>query len=79
MGMYDTVSTDCPSCGEKGGLYWQTKVSDCTLRYFNLDSVPYDVARGVVGQTEPCVECGKMYSLVGPPPPENVSLSIVED
>lgn len=64
MGMFDTVVTNCPKCGERNEI--QTKAGDCCLDVYEIDSVPVEIARSLDGQERWCDKCGHKYKTVWP-------------
>jgi hypothetical protein len=62
MGMYDTVTVPCPTCGEHGEF--QSKSGDCKLETYTLDDAPDDVLRGVNRHSPLCChKCGTLYAV----------------
>jgi hypothetical protein len=63
MGMYDTVTVPCPSCGECGEL--QSKSGDCKLETFTLEDAPDDVLLDI-NRHAPlrCWKCGTIFTVV---------------
>jgi NMD protein affecting ribosome stability and mRNA decay len=55
MGMYDTVVSFCPECGDV--VEFQSKAGDCLLDRFSLDSVPMEIASALDGAVRRC-NCG---------------------
>lgn len=64
MGMFDTVVSHCPKCGERNEI--QTKAGDCCLDVYLLDAVPVDIAKSLDGQERWCDHCGHKYKTVWP-------------
>ena len=62
MGMYDTVTVLCPTCGECGEF--QSKSGACNLETYTLDDAPDDVLRGV-NRHAPirCRKCGTLFAV----------------
>jgi Zn ribbon nucleic-acid-binding protein len=80
MGMFDTVVTNCPKCGERNEI--QTKAGDCCLDVYTIDAVPVEIARSLNGQKRFCDKCGHKYKTVWPRAvPTHVKMDIkdVED
>jgi hypothetical protein len=61
MGMFDTVYMNCPECDET--IEFQSKSGECMLRTYSQNSVPPDVFRGIVGDTEWCEACGHVLTI----------------
>ena len=62
MGMYDTVTVPCPTCGERGEF--QSKSGECKLETYTLDEAPDDVLLDI-NRHSPlrCYKCGTLYSV----------------
>lgn len=63
MGMYDTVTVPCPTCGETGEF--QSKSGECKLDVFPLDEAPDDVLLDV-NRHPPmrCHKCSTLFTVV---------------
>ena len=55
MGMFDTVWTECPSCGRQ--IDWQSKAGECTLTEYTLKDIPAEIALDLNNDTRNC-KCG---------------------
>jgi NMD protein affecting ribosome stability and mRNA decay len=64
MGMFDTVNVDCPSCGEKESLGFQSKSGECTLADYTMRDAPDDVLSGLQNYPVRCKNCNKSFSPV---------------
>lgn len=62
MGMFDTVTVPCPTCGER--REFQSKSGECKLETYTLDDAPDDVLLDV-NRHSPlrCHVCGTRYSV----------------
>ena len=62
MGMFDTVTVPCPTCGERGEF--QSKSGDCKLETYTLDDAPDDVLLDV-NRLAPmrCRKCDTPYGV----------------
>ena len=63
MGLYDTVTVPCPTCGKVE--YFQSKGSDeCYLRNFTLENAPDDVMSDVNRHAPySCERCGATFGV----------------
>lgn len=64
MGMFDTTSINCPTCGNANTI--QSKGGDCVLaEYSSMDETPHDVLGGLltVDDLILCSSCGDKYRL----------------
>lgn len=61
MGMFNTLITECPFCGTKGGI--QTKSGSRMLKTFHFKNAPVEEYADVVGQRIECDSCGKNYHI----------------
>jgi uncharacterized Zn finger protein len=62
MGMFDTISVDCPKCSAK--LHVQTKTGPCVLNTYSLDEIPVDMAEYLDGTIDNCGHCGYVFHIV---------------
>ena len=60
MGLYDSVFVRCP-CG--GWAEFQSKTGKCELFYYDPDTMPVEVAEGLIGARENCGRCGQVCDL----------------
>lgn len=62
MGMYDTVTVPCPTCGERAEF--QSKSGDCKLETFTLEEASDDVLLGVNRHAPMrCYKCGTLFTV----------------
>lgn len=61
MGMYDMVLVNCPNCGEEHEF--QSKVGECFLMVYNLQSCPDDVLSNVNRHSPHHCDCGVSISV----------------
>ena len=64
MGLYDTVTIPCPTCGEL--YYAQSKGSNkCRMRDFEFSDTPNDVMSDI-NRYAPfeCEECGTIFDVI---------------
>lgn len=87
MGCFDRVMFPCPNCGAL--MEAQSKGSSCLMRNFHADSVPLDVAGGIMEDRLTCdgrdtravsskgdkPGCGAVYRVNGP----RVSMQLTEE
>lgn len=61
MGMFDTVSVNCPHCS--GEIEIQTKDGPCVLANYTLNDldIPIEVLRAVSNSPEECYHCHKHF------------------
>lgn len=64
MGMFDSIFVDCPGCGAKEVLEYQSKSGDCILGHYTLQTVPSDVLTGHHGYAAKCHHCQASFNLV---------------
>ena len=60
MGMFDSVVTTCPNCGDE--VEFQSKAGDCRLRIFDVHSVPPQIAYDIDGQSVRC-SCSELVTI----------------
>lgn len=61
MGMFDTVHSTCPACGDAISI--QSKAGPCKLNNYHVKSVPPEVARSVEDRTIICGGCDSVVLL----------------
>jgi len=61
MGMYDSVEIKCRGCG--GEVEFQSKVGDCLLHWYTLDSAPVEILLDLNGETQTCTKCDRLNEL----------------
>ena len=71
MGMFDYVIADCPKCGAQ--VVFQSKGGECSLLRYHVSSVPPEVARYIVGESQIC-RCGEVIKLKLSKPIERVQM-----
>ena len=60
MGMFDSLYVNCPECGNI--VEFQSKVGDCSLRSYDKENVPMNIAIDLAGAVALC-ECGKAVEI----------------
>lgn len=73
MGCFDSVIARCPSCNAE--VEFQTKVGECVLKRYRVDSVPALIAASVAGDVTTCI-CGKQVQINTPPQMARVAMSV---
>lgn len=61
MGMFDSIRTPCPNCGEE--LEFQTKGGECILASYPLDEIPTSAAEYAIGDKEQCTNCDVIFEI----------------
>lgn len=61
MGMYDTVSLECPDCGHVDEH--QTKWGPCRLGEYDIHNAPLDAMEDFVQNPVYCSSCGCEYKV----------------
>lgn len=61
MGMYDTVTVNCPKCGEEHDC--QSKSGDCLLRHYTLENCPDDVLENINRHAPNECDCGTSFEV----------------
>lgn len=62
MGMYDTVTVPCPTCGEC--TEFQSKSGECKLETYSLEEAPDDVLLDVNRHApKRCYKCGTLFTV----------------
>jgi hypothetical protein len=79
--MYDSVWVDCPDCGAKNSIEFQSKADQCTCADYNKDDVPLEIAKDLnedgIERTETCPNCHSKFLLrVDTPIPEVVGMRL---
>ena len=75
MGMFDSVVTQCPKCGEP--IEFQSKAGECMLTRYALYSVPLDIANSIKGDKYNCA-CGEVIEIIlSYPLPSRVPMIII--
>ena len=67
MGMYDEVMVVCPHCGNN--IEMQSRSGKCTLHRYSSSNAPYDVLKGLEGDSFYCDSCGLSGKLTIVPVP----------
>ena len=74
MGMYDSVTFNCPKCGDK--LIEQSKVGACKLKNYHQQSVPANIAMDLKDDKISCPVCGIRFIITCNVP--RVSLKLID-
>ena len=61
MGMFDRVYASCPCC--RNAIELQSKSGKCTLASYTNNSVPLDVAAGLIHDDVWCDRCGNKFKV----------------
>lgn len=64
MGMFDSLYMDCPNCGHKKSLEFQSKSGECLLNEYTVENIPNEVLAGLHSYGSKCRNCGKIYKPV---------------
>lgn len=64
MGLFDTVFTECPNCGNK--VRWH--ISSDSMDFYHVTKVPFHIARQLMHEEAKCDNCETTLR-VGPPEP----------
>ena len=77
MGMYDTITGNCPKCHER--MEDQTKAGYCMLHEFNLDMpISLDEARQIQGHIIQCSHCFAKFEISGDLPTYKIHMQLKE-
>lgn len=61
MGMFDSVSFECPWCNKTTKV--QSKAGDCMLNTYDSHSVPIGIAANLKDTVEYCDHCEQSFAL----------------
>lgn len=61
MGMFDSVWATCPNC--KNAVEFQSKAGECELNDYSMRSVPPEIARDLIRDSNTCSKCGIVVRL----------------
>lgn len=73
MGMFDSVIAKCPKCGDE--IEFQSKSGDRSLRRYNINSVPPEIARDIDGEVQSC-SCGHLVKIKVSEPISRVRMTV---
>ena len=59
MGLYDTVTFECPKC--QALIHRQSKAGACKLHEHGQSHVPSAIAASLLGDDIPCYACGGVF------------------
>lgn len=59
--MFDRVWINCPKCGE--AVEFQSKVHNCTLTDYSLETAPDIILYDIEGDQEKCPQCGHLVTI----------------